>query len=160
MTPQKIDRMPMRTVKLFKPRVAHRFFCLVTMLMLASCAHQKTYVAPDLGPEQTAILEAKVPIWIVSIDGEKVSSLSLHDSAFVKLLPGPHIIEVTFQQSDMRHVMVGGYPYLRRSRTYVKGPLKLRMLAQAGCKYIVDYKVEDDKNSKQKTCKVWIVKLE
>src|SRR2546423_1819104 len=57
MTPRKIDRMPMLIVRLFKARVARRFFGLVTMLMLASCAHQKTYVTPNLGVERIAILE-------------------------------------------------------------------------------------------------------
>lgn len=150
----------MLIVKLFKPRGPHWFFGLLPMLLLASCAHQKTYVAPDFGPEQTAILEAKVPIWIVSIDGEKVSSLSLHDSAFVKLFPGPHIVEVAFQQIGMRHTVEDGFLSFEQSRTFGEHPVKLRMLATAGCKYVVDCILEDDESSKRKTWKVRIVKLE
>jgi hypothetical protein len=118
------------------------------------------YMAPDLGVEQTSILEARVPIWIVSIDGEKVSSLSLHDSKFVKLLPGPHVIEVVLQGFGIQHVMKDGFPRLQQSRTYGEHSLKLRMLPKAGCKYVVDYTLEEDESSKEKIWKAWIVKLE
>lgn len=133
---------------------------LVISALIASCAHQKRYAAPNLGDEQTAILEARVPMWIVSIDGENVSSLSLHDTAFIKLLPGPHIVEVAFQQFGSRQMVDRGVLTLEQSRTYGERSLKLKMLATAGCKYVVEYKLEVDEHSKRKIWNVRIVKLE
>ena len=118
------------------------------------------YTGPNLRAEQTAILEATVPIWIVSIDGEKVSSLSLHDSTSVKLLPGSHVVEVAFQQVGIQHVMKNGFPRLERSRKYGDSTLKLKMLAEAGCRYYVDYRLEVDGGAKKKIWKVQIVKLQ
>lgn len=133
---------------------------LVLPALVVSCAHQKAYTPPNLSDEQAAIIEVKVPIWIVSIDGEKVPSLSLHDSTFIKIVPGPHIVEVAFQQFASRQVMERGVLTLEHSRSYGEHPVKLKMLAIAGSRYVINYKLEVDEGSKRNIWKVWIVKLE
>jgi hypothetical protein len=149
-----------KSLEMLKPGMAVGLLGFILILMLASCATQKTYTAPNLGVEQTAILDAKLPIWIVSIDGEKVSSLSLHDTTSVKLLPGPHLIEVVLQGFSTRYIMEHGIPKLERSRTYGEHSLKLRMLARPGCKYFVDYTLEGDNNLNTKIWKARIVELD
>src|SRR3954470_24953599 len=91
---------------------------LAAALLFASCAHPKVYLEPSLGSDQVGILNARLPIWIVSIDGSEVSSLSLHDSTSVKLVPGSHVVKVVFQQSGMGHVIDHTALKLQYSRNY------------------------------------------
>jgi hypothetical protein len=133
---------------------------MLVAVVLTSCAHQKAYLEPALGVDQIAILDARLPIWIVSIDGAKVSSWGSRDSMSVKLLPGPHVVKVVFQQSGIGHVRDRTTLQLRYSRTYGDRPIDLELEAKAGCKYFIEHRVEDGRSAQEKFWKVWIAKLD
>lgn len=150
----------MKRLKKLNLRMPGWLLAIIPALSLVSCAHSRGYLEPTLGPDQVAILETRLPIWIVSIDGCKVPSLSLHDSASVKLLSGPHRVKVVLQQFGMGHVIEHRALKLQYSRTYGEGPLELPVEAKAGCKYFINYKVEDGSSATEKIWKVWIAQLD
>src|SRR5690349_9526701 len=84
-------------------RLAHFVFKqFPNLLMLScavfavSCAHEQMYSGPTLPDDQLATLEATAPMWLVNVDGHHISSIGLHDTVRLKILPGPHKAEVSY----------------------------------------------------------------
>ncbi len=75
-----------------------RPFCLaiagMALLALSACAPMKGYPGPALPAGETAIVRSGPYTDLVSVDGMKISGLS------VALLPGPHTIEVVPSELD------------------------------------------------------------
>ncbi len=75
-------------------------FAFTLSALVASCVHEKMYSGPTLPDDQLATLEATAPMWLVAVDGHRLSSFGLHDTVRVKILPGPHNIEVAYSARD------------------------------------------------------------
>jgi hypothetical protein len=85
-------------------RRSPRFFLLVVLLPLAlltSCAHTQRYAEPNLPPNELATLEVTAPVWIVSLDGGSVSSSVFSDRTRIRILPGPHRVELAYQHTNI-----------------------------------------------------------
>jgi hypothetical protein len=117
------------------------FFALCgTALMTVSCAHTKSYIEP-VASEQTAVLQVDVPLWLISVDGEKVSNgIGLRDRKEVRVRQGRHKLELSL--AGFRSVMAG-YPngserMVKRSFQSV-GTAQLDFLAWPGYTYVVSH---------------------
>src|SRR5262249_996610 len=77
------------------------FLGLLCLAFTVSCAHEKMYSGPTLSDGQLATLEATTAMWLVSVDGHRISSFGLHDTVRVKILPGPHKAEVSYNSMEM-----------------------------------------------------------
>lgn len=107
--------------------------------LLASCAHQRAYVEPQLPADQTATVEASVPVWIVAVDGARVNCAA-GDRCSIKVPPGPHVLEVTYTGLEPRRT--GQDPFSGLQPPPVQpiqgmGTLKLKFAAQAGHVYSI-----------------------
>jgi hypothetical protein len=70
------------------------------MLALAGCASR--YHEPPRSNGQTAELVAASPVWIVSIDGKKVSSIGFSGFKSLVVAAGSHVVDL--QYSRVEHV--------------------------------------------------------
>jgi hypothetical protein len=109
-------------------------FCVVFTI---SCAHEKMYSGPTLPDDQLATLEATTPMWLVSVDGRHMSSFGLHDTVRVKILPGPHKVEVSYSSIETG-TTVDGYGNLATARqeTWSKKNFPITFTARAGYRYV------------------------
>ena len=117
-----------------------RFQNLLTLVCAAfavSCAHEKMYSGPRLPDDQLATLEATAPTWLVSVDGHHISSLGLHDTVRLKILPGPHRAEVSYNSMAMG-TAADQYGNLRRvhEETWSKKNYPITFTAKAGYRYV------------------------
>ena len=71
-------------------------FVLATMSGCASRYHE-----PPASEKRIAYLNAAVPVWIVSIDDQKVSSFGISGQKQLKILPGAHVVEVEFHYDQL-----------------------------------------------------------
>lgn len=112
-------------------------FGLTFLALVASCAHEKMYPGPTLPDNQLATLEATAPMWLVSVDGHRLSSLGLHDAVRVKILPGPHNIEVAYSAKDMGTAVdqYGNFGRVRQE-TWSGKNFPLTFTAKAGYRYV------------------------
>jgi hypothetical protein len=109
----------------------------LTTLLTVSCAHEKMYSGPKLPDEQLATLEATAPMWLVSVDGHKMSSIGLRDTVRVKILPGPHNIEVSYNSTDIGTGVdkYGNFARMRQE-TWSGKNFPLTFTAKAGYRYV------------------------
>ncbi len=125
----------MRTIFPGKP-----LFCALSAVFLISCAQMPLYREPDLPEAKTAALEATLPVWIVSIDGERVSNLGVPEDRRIKILPGPHNVEVTYRGTDTKikdsSEQIG--PEMIERKRVSSGNVKLNFIARAGRTYFVN----------------------
>lgn len=80
---------------------ALQLIAMIPLALLVSCAHTARYAAPDLPPNQLAVLEISAPVWIVSLDGQAVASATFSDRTRVKVSPGPHQVEVSYRRLEL-----------------------------------------------------------
>ena len=73
---------------------ACRFALFSLLVAFSGCASR--YQEPRGDEPQTASLEAIAPVWVVSIDGKKVSRVSISGHKQFKISPGAHTAEVQF----------------------------------------------------------------
>jgi hypothetical protein len=121
----------------FAGRWIPRLLGVVFLAFAGSCAHEKMYSGPTLPDEQLATLEATTPMWLVTVDGHHMSSFGLHDTVRVKLLPGPHNIEVSYNSMTTR-TAVDQYGNFGRVRdeTWSKRNFPITFTARAGYRYV------------------------
>jgi hypothetical protein len=95
------------------------------------------YSGPTLPDEQLATLEATTPMWLVSVDGHHMSSLGLHDTVRVKILPGSHNVEVSYSSMETG-TTVDRYGNFARARqeTWSKKNFPITFTARAGYRYV------------------------
>src|SRR5262245_21646501 len=125
-------------------RLAHFIFKqfpnLLTLSCAAfavSCAHDKMYSGPTLPDDQLATLEATAPMWLVNVDGRHISSIGLHDTVRLKILPGPHKAEVSYNSSEMGTTVdkYGNFGRVRQE-TWSKKNFPITFNAKAGYRYV------------------------
>lgn len=75
---------------------------LLMMALLVSCAHTPRYAEPNLPQDGLAVLECAVPVWIVALDGQNVSTSVFNDRTRVRISPGIHTVEVAYKRTTMR----------------------------------------------------------
>jgi hypothetical protein len=90
----------MKTTKL--SRVLLLLVALLPLALLTSCAHTQRYAEPNLPPNELATLEWSAPVWIVSLDGQSVSSSVFSDLTRVRIVPGAHRVELSYRRTDNR----------------------------------------------------------
>ncbi len=125
-------------------RLAHfifkRFPNLLPLFCAAfavSCAHEKMYSGPTLPDDQLATLEATAPMWLVKVDGHPISSFGLHDTLRLKLLPGPHKAEVSYNSMEMG-TAVDRYGNMARvhQETWSRKNYPITFTTKAGYRYV------------------------
>jgi hypothetical protein len=127
----------MNALPRFALRWIPRLFGLVLLTFAVSCAHEKMYSGPKLPDDQLATLEATTPMWLVSVDGHHISSFGLHDTVRVKLLPGPHKVELGFSsmQTGTAVDIYGNFAGVRQE-TWSKRNFPITFTARAGYRYV------------------------
>lgn len=58
------------------------------VLLVSGCAQTQYYTEPALRSDEAGILEAIVPVWIVSLDGQRVSYGATGDTRTLKISSG------------------------------------------------------------------------
>jgi hypothetical protein len=102
-----------------------------------SCAHEKMYSGPTLPDDQLATLEATTPTWLVTVDGHHVSSFGLHDTVRLKILPGSHTAEVSYNSRAMGTVVDKYGNFVRvHQETWSKKSYPVTFSAKAGYRYV------------------------
>jgi hypothetical protein len=110
---------------------------LVGLAFTISCAHEKMYSGPILPDDQLATLEATTPMWLVSLDGHHISSLGLHDTLRVKILPGLHKVEVSYSSIAMGTAVDKYGNFVRvHQETWSKKNFPITFTARAGYRYV------------------------
>jgi hypothetical protein len=102
-----------------------------------SCAHEKMYSGPTIPDDQLATLEATVPMWLVSVDGHHISSIGLHDTVRLKILPGTHTAEVSYNSMAMGTAVDRHGNFVRvHEETWSKRNFPITFNAKAGYRYV------------------------
>lgn len=127
-----MNRLAQSVIKPFRALLA-----LISVVFMVSCAHERMYSGPTLPDEQLATLEATTPMWLVSVDGHHMSSLGLHDTVRVKILPGSHNVEVSYSSMETG-TTVDRYGNFARARqeTWSKKNFPITFTARAGYRYV------------------------
>ena len=127
----------MKQLAQFYSKCIPRIFGIVLLALSVSCAHEKMYSGPKLPDEQLATLEATAPMWLVSVDGHRLSSFGLHDTVRVKILPGQHNIEVAYSARDMGTGVdkYGNFGRVRQE-TWSGKNFPITFTAKAGYRYV------------------------
>lgn len=110
---------------------------MLCLVFAVSCAHEKMYSGPTVPDDQLATLEATTPMWLVSVDGHHLSSFGLHDSVRVKILPGPHRVEVSYNSMETGTTVdrYGNFATVRQE-TWSKKNFPITFTARAGYRYV------------------------
>jgi len=113
------------------------FLGLLCLAFTVSCAHEKMYSGPKVPDDQLATLEATTPMWLVSVDGRHMSSFGLHDTARVKILPGAHKVEVSYNSMETGTTVdrYGNFATVRQE-TWSKKNFPITFTARAGYRYV------------------------
>jgi hypothetical protein len=113
------------------------FLALLCMAFTLSCAHEKMYSGSTLPNDQLATLEATTPMWLVTVDGQHMSSFGLHDTVRVKILPGTHKVEVSYNSMENKTTMDRyGKFETARQETWSKKNFPITFTAKAGYRYV------------------------
>jgi len=73
---------------------------VVPLALLSSCAHTPRYVEPKLPQDQLAVLDIAAPVWIISLDGQTVTTSSFSDHTRVRVCPGRHSVELSYRHME------------------------------------------------------------
>ena len=112
-------------------------FALFLSGLTMSCVHEKMYSGPTLPDDQVATIEATTPMWLVSVDGHHISSIGLRDTVRLKILPGPHSVQVSYNSFDTGTTMdVYGNLHRVRQETSSKKNYPLMFTAKPGFRYV------------------------
>lgn len=112
-------------------------FIFLIALNLAGCAGVQNYREPVFSKDEGAILEAVAPIWIISIDGQKVSNAGLHDDRKIRVAHGNHFLEVAYFRSTIKNNNPSGYARYERRVTRSNKIVQLSISARKGRTYVV-----------------------
>jgi hypothetical protein len=129
---------------------------LLSSLLLVSCAHTKKYSEPALPEGEAAFLEANIPVWIVTVDGLRVSTFGLKDRKQLRIAPGSHVVTVAYaQETSYVGVMPPaerlGFPSPPDIGEWLSQPgtvrassqeVELDFVAECGRTYVVSARVE------------------
>jgi hypothetical protein len=112
---------------------------LLAALMTASCAHPK-YVEPSGASGRLAIVEADAPLWLVSIDGQKISNRGFGVHKEIRVIPGRHVLEISMAGFDTLKIVEHRETYRKRMSIVSKGTLKIPFIAKASKTYSLTVK--------------------
>jgi len=81
-------------------------------LLLPAFGCATRYHEPPRADKEAAVLEAVVPVWVVSIDHAKVSRTGITGRKQFRITPGPHTIEVEYSinESTIRAISIKPQP--------------------------------------------------
>ena len=110
---------------------------LVTALTMPGCATR--YRQPPASESGVAYLEAIAPVWLVSIDGAKVSYASFSGEKRFRISPGRHVIEVRYSGIERQQFVTWDrrHYYQRNVSIQSRGALPLSFAAEAGHTYYI-----------------------
>ena len=109
------------------------------MILSSGCAHTEAYVEPAAGPVIPAELEVEAPLWLLSIDGKKFSNSGWNNLKRVRILPGPHVVELSFSTWETLQFTRMGETRLTRRR--ISGmPVKFQLHARPKKVYVAGYR--------------------
>jgi hypothetical protein len=113
------------------------FGLLLALVTFTGCA--SSYRQPSLPRNATASLRAAAPVWIVAIDGKKVSRISLSGKKQFRVSPGSHTIEVQYVQFERpyQEESGGGATYTVLGQTMSEKNILVHFFATAGTTYYV-----------------------
>jgi hypothetical protein len=113
------------------------YLAVLSLALTVSCAHEKMYSGPTLPDDQLATLEATTPMWLVSVDGQHMSSFGLHDTVRVKILPGAHKVEVSYSSMETGTTVdrYGNFATVRQE-TWSKKNFPITFTARVGYRYV------------------------
>ena len=118
-------------------KVFRGFLAMTCVAFMVSCAHEKMYSGPKVPDDQLATLEATTPLWLITVDGHRMSSFSLHDTVRLRILPGPHKVEVSYNSMENKTTMdrYGRFETVR-DETWSKKNFPITFTARAGYRYV------------------------
>src|SRR4051812_3008047 len=94
-----------------------RFGFLFVLLIFTGCA--SGYREPSIPRNEMATLNASSPVWVVSIDGKKVSRTGITGHKHFRVSPGTHLVEVQYSQlSPPLHESSGSMTYTFQDRAF------------------------------------------
>jgi len=107
---------------------------------VSACAATKDYTEPAWPENETAILEASVPVWIISLDGQRVSYDLNGDTKSIKVLPGDHVVQVSYSRVEEvppPYSPPGSYLFTQRRTAHSNGYADLKFTAKPGHTYSI-----------------------
>ena len=107
----------------------------LTLLLTMSCAHTTSHESV-VENAIAATIEANAPVWIHSIDGQKVRNFGAAHRTCLKILPGAHTIQVFYEGSEDVFVRPGP-AIVRPRRVHSLSYLDLRLVAEPNHNYVV-----------------------
>jgi hypothetical protein len=120
---------------------------LLLMLLVSGCAQTHYYYTePELRSDEAGILEATVPVWIVSLDGQRVSYGATGDTRTLRISPGPHVIEVSYAGLETQagtnvneQIYIPGErtPYTRWMHVHSSSNAQVKLTAKPGHTYSI-----------------------
>jgi hypothetical protein len=108
------------------------FGLLLVLLTFTGCA--SAYREPALSQNETACINATAPVWIVTIDGKKVSRAGVSGHKQFRVSTGRHLVEVQYSEIGKP---ISGIPYAARDRIVSQKNVPLSFVASAGKNYYV-----------------------
>ena len=109
----------------------------LTLLLTASCVHT-TYRESVVENADAATIEANAPVWIHSIDQQKVRNFGAANRTCLKILPGAHTIQVFYEGSEDVSVRLGP-AIVRPRRIHSLSYLDLKLIAEPNHNYVVGF---------------------
>jgi|SRR5882724_5923003 len=108
----------------------------LALLIFAGCA--AGYREPSVPRSEMASINATSPVWIVTIDGKKVSRVGITGHKQFHVSPGQHVIEVQYSQIGMpAEKFDGDVTYTTRSHTFSEQNVPVQFFATSGTTYNV-----------------------
>ena len=120
---------------------------LLSILFVLSCAHTNHYAEPSLPDSETAVLQANVPAWIISIDGQPVSYDFSSDGKTTKITAGPHTVQVSYKGTETKMKSEHGemITHMKTQRFASIGYVPLNFVAKPGHTYFINARHDDKK---------------
>jgi len=108
----------------------------LALLTLAGCA--AGYREPSVPRSEMASINATAPVWIVTIDGKKVSRAGITGHKQFHISAGQHLIEVQYSQVSMpAEKSDGDVIYTTRHHIFSEQNIPVQFFATGGTTYYV-----------------------
>jgi hypothetical protein len=112
---------------------------LALLVFNSGCATAERYVEPAPGTANLPELQVEAPLWLLAIDGKKFSNKGWSDFQRVRILPGPHVLKLSFSSWETIRVTRLGETHLLRRRISSM-PAQLQFFARPQKVYVVGYR--------------------
>jgi hypothetical protein len=81
---------------------------LISLLLLASSGCANHYAEPA-SRKGVAFLQATVPVWIVSIDGRRITNVNVTGVKHLRIPPGDHLVMVKYSSFEHQGLMMTAF---------------------------------------------------